>query len=198
MLVNATYKLPGLSSRLANNIIAKGVFDGWQLSGIGSMVSGAPGGVSASVDGPPVDYTGSDSAPRRANIVGNPILSNPTGIQSKLDGAAIALPKYGKGVCVYNDPFTCGFGNAPKDVFRGPGVNNWDISFFKNFQLGSNEARSLQFRWETYNTFNHTQYTRVDTSARFNMAGMQTNTTLGQYTNAAAARKMVFALKLKF
>jgi hypothetical protein len=198
VMVNYTYKVPGLSSRLGNNIIAKGVFDGWQLSGIVSMASGLPMAVSAAVDGPPTDYTGSDGAPTRANIVGNPILSDPTGIQSRLNGAAIALPKYGKGVCVYDDPFTCGFGNATKDVFRGPGVNNWDMTFFKNFQLGKNEARSLQLRWETYNTFNHTQYTSVSTGARFNAAGTQTNTLLGQYTNAGSARKMVFALKLKF
>jgi hypothetical protein len=198
VMVNYTYKVPGLSSRLGNNIIAKGVFDGWQLSGIVSMASGLPMAVSAAVDGPPTDYTGSDGAPTRANIVGNPINSNPTGIQSKLNGAAIALPKYGKGVCVYDNPFTCGFGNAPKDVFRGPGVNNWDITFFKGFQLGKNEARSLQLRWETYNTFNHTQYTSVSTGATFNAAGVQTNPLLGTYTNAGSARKMVFALKLKF
>jgi hypothetical protein len=200
VMVNFTYKVPGLSSRLGNNIIVKGVFDGWQFSGIGSMVSGAPMSVNAMLDapGPPVDMTGSDGAPTRASIKGNPIRSNPTGIQSRLNGDAIALPKYGPGVCQYQDPFTCGFGNASRDVFRGPGVNNWDLSLFKNFQLGSNEARSLQFRWETYNTFNHTQYNSVDTMARINPAGAQTNTTLGQYNGASAARKMVLALKLKF
>jgi hypothetical protein len=143
--------------------------------------------------------SGPGGLPTRANIVGSPIVSNPTGMQSRLNGAAIALPKYGKGVCQLGDPFTCGFGNAPRDVFRGPGTNNWDISLFKNFQLGGNEARSLQLRWETYNTFNHTQYTGVSTGASFNFAtGKQTNAALGQFTGAGPARKMVLALKLKF
>jgi hypothetical protein len=201
VMVNFTYKVPGLSSHLGNNIIAKGFFDGWQLSGIGSMISGTMQGVSASISGAPfpIDMTGSDGAPTRANIVGNPVLSNPTGIQSRLNGAAVELPKYGRGVCQYGDPFTCGFGNAPRDVFRGPGTNNWDISLFKNFQLGSNEQRSLQFRWETYNTFNQTQYTGVSTGASFDyFTGAQTNASLGQYTSAGPARKMVLALKLKF
>jgi hypothetical protein len=44
-------------------------------------------------------------------------------------------------------------GNAPKDVFRGPGTNNWDLSLFKNFPLGS-ETRIVQFRGEFYNTHN--------------------------------------------
>jgi hypothetical protein len=203
VMANFTYMVPGLSSRMGNNGFARQVFDGWQFSGIVSMVSGAPQGVNFTVvGGPPPDFTGSDAAPTRADLIGNPILSDPTGIQSKLNGDAIALPKYGDpnlgGTCVYGDPFTCGFGNAPRDVFRGPGTNNWDLSLFKNFQLGSNEARSLQFRWETYNTFNHTQYNSVDAMAMFNPAGVQINNTLGQYNNASAARKMVLALKLKF
>ena len=200
VMVNFTYKVPGLSSRLGNNIVAKGVFDGWQLSGIVSMISGAMQGVGASITGgPPVDMTGSDGAPTRADIVGDPINSNPTGMQSRLNGAAIALPKYGEGVCQYGDPYTCGFGNAPRVVFRGPGTNNWDLSLFKNFQLGKNEARSLQFRWETYNTFNHTQYTGVSSGATFDyFTGAQTNAALGQFTSAGPARKMVLALKIKF
>ena len=32
--------LPGASRFLGNNVIAKGVFDGWQLSGISTMLSG--------------------------------------------------------------------------------------------------------------------------------------------------------------
>jgi hypothetical protein len=198
VMVNFTYMVPGLSSHMGNNGFARQVFDGWQLSGITSMVSGAPQGVNFMLVPPNIDMTGSDGAPTRISLVGNPIVSNPEGIQSRLNGDAIALPPYGPGVCQYGDPFTCGFGNATRDVFRGPGVNNWDISVFKNFQLGSNEARSLQFRWETYNTFNHTQYNNVDAMAMFNPAGVQINNTLGQYNNASAARKMVLALKLKF
>jgi hypothetical protein len=195
-----TYKIPGVASHLGNNIFAKGVFDGWQLSGIGTFVSGAPQTVSFSIlnPGPPIDVTGSDGAPTRPKLTGNPINSNPTGIQSRLNTAAIALPAFGQGVCKYQDPFTCGFGNAPRDIFRGPGLNNWDISLFKSFQLGNNEMRSLQFRLETYNTFNHTQYNRVDTFAMFNMAGQLVNPTFGQYSGAEPARKMVLALKLKF
>jgi len=204
VMINFTYKVPDLSSRLADNIIAKGIFDGWQFSGIGTFVSGSPMSVNAMLDapGPPVDMTGSDGAPTRASIKGDPVRSNPTGIQSRLNPDAIALPNYGDpnmgGSCQYGDPFTCGFGNASRDVFRGPGVNNWDLSLFKNFQLGKNESRSLQFRFETYNTFNHTQYNSVDTMARINLDGVQTSTTLGQYNNASAARKIVLALKLRF
>ena len=49
------------------------------------------------------------------------------------------------------------------------------------FQLGSNESRWLQFRVETYNTFNHSQFTAVDNNARFDSLGNQVSKSLGQY-----------------
>jgi hypothetical protein len=91
-----------------------------------------------------------------------------------------------------------GIGNASKAPIYGPGLNNWDISSFKNFRLGANEARRLQFRFETNNTFNHTQYTSVDTGARFDQNNIQTNTYYGYFTAAANSRCLVPALKLYF
>src|SRR6185312_724960 len=84
-----------------------------------------------------------------------------------------------------------GIGNASKSPIYGPGLNNWDISLFKSFRWGSNEQRRIQFRFETYNTFNHTQYTSIDTGARFDQNNVQTNTNYGRFTNAALARRLV-------
>lgn len=91
-----------------------------------------------------------------------------------------------------------GIGNASKAPIYGPGLNNFDISLFKNFRLGSNEARRLQFRLETYNTFNHTQYNSLDLGARFDASNRQTNPTFGQFNGAALARRVVLGLKLYF
>jgi len=88
-------------------------------------------------------------------------------------------------------------GNAPKDVFRGPGINNWDASLFKNFPLGS-EKRVVQFRGEFYNAFNHTQYSSVNTTARFDTTGKQTNLQFGQVTATRSPRVIQFALTLRF
>jgi hypothetical protein len=64
--------------------------------------------------------------------------------------------------------------NAPKNIFRGPGINNFDISLFKNFHLA--ESLRGQFRLEAYNAFNHTQFSSVNTNAQFDPAtGAQTN-----------------------
>ncbi len=64
-----------------------------------------------------------------------------------------------------NDPYY--MGTSTNDEYNPPGYINHDITFFKNFAIGS---RNLQFRAEMYNAFNLTQYQDVDTSAVFNYA----------------------------
>ena len=82
-------------------------------------------------------------------------------------------------------------------ILRGPGQNNWDLSLTKRFPLFS-EARYLQFRWETFNSFNHTQFTSINSTARFDLSGKQVDTTFGQYTAAANPRIMQLSLRLVF
>ena len=88
------------------------------------------------------------------------------------------------------------FGNSAKTVIRGPGVNNWDIAIFKNFPV--RERLRLQFRWELYNCFNHTQFSGLDTTARFDAAGKQVNARFGEFTAARNPRIMQFALRFYF
>ena len=89
-------------------------------------------------------------------------------------------------------------GNEAKTVFRGPGINNWDLSLLKTVGVYHERAR-VEFRAEAYNAFNHTQYTNLDTTARFNPAtGAQTNVTFGQVTAAGSPRIMQLALRFLF
>ena len=98
---------------------------------------------------------------------------------------------------VFRRPAQGYFGNAPKDVFRGPGLNSSDLSIFKNFPLKS-ETRALQFRWEIYNVFNQTQFNGVDNNARFDPAGNQVNAQFGLVTSTRLPRVMQFGLNFRF
>ena len=97
----------------------------------------------------------------------------------------------------FGPPAVGTFGNASKDVIRGPGINNWDISTFKNIPLPW-EKLKLQFRGELYNAFNHTQYSAFDTAARFDQKGAQTNAGFGQFTAARQPRRIQLALRANF
>jgi hypothetical protein len=87
-------------------------------------------------------------------------------------------------------------GNAPSSVIRGPGINNWNASLFKNFKV--REKLKAQFRAEAYNTFNHSQFSSLDVSPKFDPQGNNTNAQFGQLTAARSPRIMQFALRLSF
>ena len=57
------------------------------------------------------------------------------------------------------------FGYMGRNMLRGPGRNNWDIALLKDFTAPwfKGEHSTVQFRWETFNTFNHTQWKGVST-----------------------------------
>jgi len=61
------------------------------------------------------------------------------------------------------------------DRLRGPGLENWDMSLFKNIALGENANRRLQLRLEAYNVFNHTEWGTFNSTLQFNAAGQVVN-----------------------
>ena len=199
MTIDYVYNLPNASKHWDNKVSRIGL-DGWELSGVSTFQTGSPLGLpysltfSTDLTGATTQsstttasglITGYDS---RVQLVGNPRLPGPNGQWFNVNAVAAPLP----GLSVN------GIGNASKASIYGPGLEDFDISLFKNFRLGSNEARRLQFRLETYNTFNHTQYTSIDLGAKFNQANQQTNTNYGYFTGAALSRRVVLGLKLYF
>lgn len=82
-------------------------------------------------------------------------------------------------------------GNASRRSFYGPGMFNSDIALLRNFHIS--EAKSLQFRLETFNTFNHAQF--------FGPAAVNGNISsplFGQVVKVAPPRLMQIALKFAF
>lgn len=182
LAINWLWDLPR-ASKLVNNLVVRSMFDGWQISGIGSFQSGQPLGIGYSTtDG--ADITGGGDGSRPV-VLGNAI-----------------LPKSERTVTrffrtdVFARPAVGTYGNAPKDVIRAPGINNWDISIFKNFPVS--DFGRFQFRWELYNAFNHTQFQGVDTTARFDPAGNQVNGRFGALTSTGTPRVMQGSLRFIF
>lgn len=188
------YNLPRASALLHNAKIARGMFDNWQISGIYTAQSGAPLGVSYSYS-PTQDITGSSTDSGRPIIVGNPVLpKSERNINQAFNTAAFIAPSIA--MCENATPSILCWGNAPRSSFRGPGLNNWDMSLFKNMPF--TERLRAQLRVEAYNLFNHTQFSGVDTSAQFSAAGVQTNAAFGNYTSATNPRQLQLALRLSF
>lgn len=182
-VVNYVWALPKLSAVLPNPVI-RHLFDNWELSGVTNFSSGLPQGISlATTDG--ADITGGGDGER--TVILGPVQLD-TGRRSFsrwFNTDAFARPAKG-------DP-----GNAPLRPYRGPGVNNWDLSLVKKFPLKS-ESRSLQFQCEMFNAFNHTQFQSVDGTARFDPSGKQVNGRFGQVIATRAPRVIQLSLRLEF
>jgi hypothetical protein len=179
--ISYTWDLPRFKGQQA---ALKAVLDSWQLSGITTFQSGAPLGIALTTTDNADIAGGGDGA--RPVVLGNAVLGKSDRTSTRFfDTSVFARPAVGT------------FGNAPKDVIRGPGLNNWDVSVVKKIPLAS-EKRLLQLRGEFYNAFNHTQYSSVDTTAQFNPAGQQVNTRFGALIAANAARVIQVALRVSF
>ncbi|HEY2930513.1 MAG TPA: carboxypeptidase-like regulatory domain-containing protein [Acidobacteriota bacterium] len=179
--INWLWSLPKAPS---DSLPLKAVLNNWQVSGIASFVSGAPLGVGFSTV-TATDITGSPTDGARVVVKGDPVLpKSERTFSHNFRTEVFALPARGT------------FGNAAKTVIRGPGINNFDIAIFKAFPI--RESMRVQFRWELYNAFNHTQFSGLDTAARFDAAGNQVNTRFGEFTAARNPRQMQFALRFYF
>ena len=146
----------------------------WQLLGILRMQTGAPftPGMST-VDSQDITGTPSESA--------RPLV---------IDPSAPPQTRFGR-------PPRGSFGNAGVGILRLPGINNWDLSLSRRIPLGERN-RSLQLRLETYNTFNHPQFSALSTSARFDTQGQQIDPLFLQPTAARNPRILQLSAVLRW
>jgi hypothetical protein len=185
LVANWVWDLPK-ASRLVGGSLVHWVFDDWQFSGVSSFVSGTPVGVSMTL---------SDGANLTGGGDGGTILKTGNAVLPKdqrtfneyFNTSVFARPAVGNigsgaGASVY--------------AFRGPGINNWNFTFIKNIRF--KEKVDLQFRWEMYNAFNHTQFNSVNATAIFNAQGVQTSSTFGQLSGADTPRLQQMTLRLSF
>lgn len=140
------YELPfgrGMRWNIHNTAL-NAIAGGWQVNGIANFQSGRPYTIGVAQDLANVGTGG-----QRANATGikPKKLAPRTNELLALDRAAYSVPDRGV------------FGNLSRNTQPGFGINNWDFSAIKNFDLPWLGERSrLQLRFEWFNFFNHTQF----------------------------------------
>jgi len=149
------WSVPRLARGGFANPVTRGVFNGWQVSGITTVQSGTPvrlkftGDIASTNNA--VGWYGSDAfnIPNSGASLGavTPIyLGNPqvggSGLGDKtFDINKLAIPTF---------PNTGP--SQPPFYLRSPGRSNFDVSFFKNFNI--TESKKIQFRTGLFNVFN--------------------------------------------
>ena len=178
----ATYQYQLPLERLSRR--AKPLTQGWAVSGITRLSTGFP--VTISSDG---DNSLMGSMP---NGVNNHSLDLPDYTPGPLNfnsNPRNGLPYFNPSLFSPNALGTPG--TASRRPFHVPGMMNFDLALLRSFSLS--ESKVLQFRLETFNTFNHTQFfgpVAVD--------GDIDSKLFGQAVRAAAPRLMQVALKFTF
>jgi len=82
-------------------------------------------------------------------------------------------------------------GNAKRRIFYGPGISNFDMTLGKNLPFA--DARSIEFRVEAFNAFNHAQF-----YGPASVDGQIEDPHFGQIVSAAAPRLVQLAAKFTF
>ncbi|TAM78963.1 MAG: hypothetical protein EPN47_19830 [Acidobacteria bacterium] len=177
------------------------IVGGWQLNGITSITSGSPFGVSASNSIPNVGTTGNTE---RADLCGNPAISNPT--PGQWFNNAVAVNGSGKvipGTCAsggaFAVPSSFTFGNSGRNILRGDGRANFDLSVFRSFQI--TESKRLEFRAESFNFANSPIWGLPGSNISSNFSTNPARNTFGRVTGTGsgyAPRQLQFALKFYF
>jgi Carboxypeptidase regulatory-like domain len=143
LVASFIYDLPiGRGKRFGGGVskAADVVIGGWQVNGIATFQKGFPLSITAADSGNLLDSSGTN----RANLIGDPKSGRTGTVDSWFNTAAFSQPEPGVA------------GNSGRNILRAPGISNFDLSLFKNFMLS--ERLRLQFRLESFNAFNHTQF----------------------------------------
>ena len=141
---NATsvYQLPFGEGRTFLNQpgILRSVLGSWDLTNIVTARSGLPVNVMADRSASAVP-DGNVSSPQRPDLV---------------PGVSLYLPGGAFNPAAFSGPAPGSFGNAPRNLLRGPGLWQTDLGLARHIPL--TERAQLQFRAEAFNLFNRAQY----------------------------------------
>ena len=185
------FNVGGVYSWPTIRVLGNRLGGGWQLSTIYTALSGKPFSV----------FKNGGSDPSGQGLRGTSIRDNYDGSQiiyhtRNPDSYVEIVP----GQFTVPDPGTVG--NSRRNMLRGPGLSQWDMSLIKNTKI--NERLSFQLRWEVYNILNRANFAlasldNTGTSAQFGTLTQTPDVASGNPVIAQGGpRNMNFALKFIF
>jgi hypothetical protein len=178
---------------LSNGGFASQVLGGWQFNGIVSLQTGTPFSVTTSSSNNP---NGQQSGVALlANCVADPFTGATDSASSYTTTGRFIVPGG------FSVPAPGTFGSCPPLAFHGPGIEDVDLSFFKEFSF--KERYRVQFRTELFNAFNHPNFANPNANISNPGSFGLVTSTLAPILGAGSGgpgdpREIQFALKLYF
>jgi len=155
-VLNYVYQLPFLKNSTG---LLKTFLGGWELAGTFVAESGFVGalqsnqGVGLSVGYDPVGLGGGYT--NRPNVSARPKAIKKVNEWFDTSVFSAPIPSWAGGP-------NLGFGNAGRDIVVGPGRTNFTTSLYKTFNI--KEVAHIELRFESFNTFNHTEFNQVNSN----------------------------------
>jgi hypothetical protein len=181
-VANFIYDIPAF--RHNNSRAVRTLLGGWQFEGYITAETGLP--VNVFLGGPAANnglptWNGAGPGGNRPNLNGS--ISYPHTVTQWFNTSAFSPPAVGQ------------YGNLGFDALTGPGRDNWNLSLFKSFVLSEKRGSRLEFRAESFNVFNHTQF---QGSTNTGISNKFTASNFGQITAAFDPRVFQLGMKAYF
>jgi hypothetical protein len=179
-VVSYNYQLPFAHLFRATNRLTQG----WELSGITRFSTGFPVTL--------INYGDNSLLGAEPNGINNYGIDEPDVARGSLN--LNHNPRNGQpyfNAALFSENALGTPGNASRRYFYGPGMENFDMALLKNLRL--TESKSLQFRLEAFNVFNHAQFFGPQA-----VDGNISSGTFGQVVSATAPRLVQVGAKFTF
>jgi hypothetical protein len=174
---NYIYNLPFFAH--TNSILERTTLGGWQVSGVTVAESGTPQALT---------YTGTDTLGLGGGTTNRPDQIAKVNYPKKRT-AWFSTSSFANPLAPWDGGTNQGFGTSRKDAVVLPGRFNFNLSLFKTIPLKL-DGPSLELRFESFNTFNHTQFNAIDANTG--------DSNFGQVTSSYDPRTLQLGAKFHF
>jgi hypothetical protein len=215
LVINTTWQVPSIKSSGPLGLVA----NGWQVGGIFKVGDGPPFTPFFGTNGDPLGTKSADpyDFPDVLDGSGCSSLVNPGNPKAYIKTQCFGLPSAPNmafwqancdtaspiyGTAKSTEPFPVCFnllGTAGRNILRGPGLLNLDVSLFKNNYVRKiSETFNAQFRFEVFNVLNHPNFALPPLgNQEIFLANGNANASAGQLTSTlTSSRQLQLALKI--
>ena len=154
-IFNASYVYTLPFYKHSSNLAAREIIGNWGISGVTIVETGIPQNISYNGTDTLGLGGGTSNRPNRVSKVTYP----------HTQAAWFSTSSFADPTAPWNGGTGQGFGSAGKDAVLQPGLVNFNLSLVKTIQLTGHEGPNIELRFESFNTFNHTQFNGMDASS---------------------------------
>jgi len=191
-VISYSYQIPSIRHFESFRAIPSRLVEGWKITGITTLQSGFPISLVDTSENSLTCwfYTGY-GCPDRPNVIGAVQTYDPRNesLVNATQGGTTSRDHYFFNPNVFTPEVRGVIGDAGRNFFHGPGINNFDFGLFKDTRI--TESTRVELRLEVFNLFNHTQFNTVGND-------INASTFFGRATAASDPRIVQLAAKFYF